>query len=124
MALDEAAALSDVDGGRSAYRAVAARWPGCLEAWAALSVGEPTPVARYAYARVGYHRGLDSLRASGWKGSGQVRWVHPENRGFLRSLDALRQAATDLGEDDEARRCRLLLRQLDPDWPGVGSAVT
>jgi len=46
-----------------------------------------------------------------------VRWAHPENRGFLRSLDGLRAAAQEIGEPDEEERCALFLLQLDPDWP-------
>jgi hypothetical protein len=65
---------------------------------------------------VGYHRGLDALRGAGWRGSGYVRWRHETNRGFLRSLDALRQAANDIGETEEATRCELFLRQLDSEW--------
>ncbi|MGH2473643.1 MAG: DUF3151 family protein, partial [Candidatus Limnocylindrales bacterium] len=67
--------------------------------------------------RVGYHRGLDRLRGSGWRGSGYVRWRHPQNRGFLRALDGLRASAEAIGEADEAERCAVFLRQLDPDWP-------
>ena len=49
--------------------AVAVAHPACLAAWAsladlALTRGEV--VAAYAYARTGYHRGLDQLRRSGW----------------------------------------------------------
>jgi hypothetical protein len=123
-ALREAEANEDETARQSACRALVARWPGFLEGWAALADQEATHVARYAYARVGYHRGLDALRAAGWRGSGLVRWAHPGNRGFLRSVDALRAAASDLGEEDEARRCGLLLRQLDPDWPRSGRPPT
>lgn len=101
---------------REALSAVAARWPRCLDAWAALAEVADDPVASYAYARVGYHRGLDALRASGWRGSGYVRWRQPANLGFLRSLDALRTAAAAIGETDEEERCTLFLRQLDPEW--------
>jgi hypothetical protein len=45
-----------------------------------------------------------------------VRWQHESNRGFLRSLDALRAAAASIGEVDEEQRCELFLRQLDPEW--------
>ncbi len=71
----------------------------------------------YAAYRVGYHRGLDSLRANGWRGSGYVRWEHPSNQGFLRALAGLARQATAIGEHDEAERCELFLRQCDPAWP-------
>ena len=101
---------------RAAVAEVAARDPRCLQAWAALAELANDPIEKYAYARVGYHRGLDVLRASGWRGSGYVRWRHESNRGFLRSLDALRVAAASIGEVDEEQRCELFLRQLDPGW--------
>lgn len=100
---------------REALSAVAARFPRHLDAWASLAQIASPAADRYAFARVGYHRGLDALRAAGWRGSGHVRWSHEENRGFLRSLDELRGAAEALGERDEAERCRLFLRQLDPE---------
>lgn len=99
----------------SAAAAVAAAHPEVLDAWALLAESTGDPVESYAYARVGYHRGLDALRASGWRGSGYVRWRHPSNAGFLRSLDALRAAAERLGETAEAERCATFLAQLDPD---------
>jgi hypothetical protein len=114
-ALDAARSLPPPER-REAVAAVAARDPRCLAAWADLAELADDPVARYAYARVGYHRGLDALRAAGWRGSGHVRWQHEPNRGFLRSLDALRQAAGAIGEGDEEQRCALFLRQLDPEW--------
>ena len=101
---------------RDAVAAVAARYPSYLDAWADLAELAADDVEAYAYARVGYHRGLDALRASGWRGSGYVRWSHETNRGFLRSLDGLRRAAAAIGEQPEAERCALFLRQLDPDW--------
>lgn len=110
------AGAEPADRRRAALSAVAARWPRCLDAWAALAELPGPAVDRYAFARVGYHRGLDALRGSGWRGSGYVRWDHPSNRGFLRSLEALRAAAAEIGEDDEAERCALFLRQLDPGW--------
>ncbi len=100
---------------KSAVAAVAGAHPSYLAAWAALAELATEPVDAYAYARVGYHRGLDALRAAGWKGSGYVRWRQEPNEGFLRSLRALAEAAGRLGEADEAERCRLFLRQLDPD---------
>ena len=96
---------------------LAAAWPRSLDAWAGLAECAADPIERYAFARVGYHRGLDALRAAGWRGSGYVRWVRPSNRGFLRCLDALRLAASQIGEADEEERCAIFLRQLDPEWP-------
>lgn len=111
----EAALAEPPDRRRAALSAVAEHWPTHLEAWAALAEIASPDADRYAFARVGYHRGLDALRAAGWRGSGYVRWAHIENRGFLRSLAALRDTAAAIGEADEAERCRLFLRQLDPD---------
>jgi hypothetical protein len=76
-------------------------------------------VEAYAYFRVGYHRGLDQLRQSGWRGSGYVRWAHPSNHGFLRSLLGLRDAAGAIGEHDEEARCAEFLAQLDPSGTPV-----
>ena len=87
-----------------------------LDAWSQVGRLGRDPIERYAAHRVGYHRGLDRLRASGWRGSGFVRWRNEPNRGFLRALDGLRQAATEIGEADEAERCATFLHQLDPDW--------
>jgi Protein of unknown function (DUF3151) len=101
---------------RAAVAAVVAAHPTYLDGWARLSVLARDDVEAYAYARVGYHRGLDTLRGAGWRGSGYVRWENPTNRGFLRALDALRSAAAAIGEDPEAERCALFLRQLDPEW--------
>jgi hypothetical protein len=93
--------------------AVAARFPAYCAAWAALAeraLAAGDPVAAYAYARTGYHRGLDQLRRAGWKGHGPIPWEHEPNRGFLRSLHLLGVAADAIGEDDEATRCREFLR--------------
>jgi hypothetical protein len=103
---------------RDAVAAVAAAYPTYLEAWAALAGLARDDVEAYAYARVGYHRGLDALRAAGWRGSGWVRWREPANRGFLRSLAALAGAAHAIGETAEAERCEMFLRQLDPSFDG------
>ena len=100
-----------------ALAAVCARWPRCLDAWARLGDASASDVEAYAYYRVGYHRGLDRLRASGWRGSGYVRWTHEENRGFLRALHGLSVTAGRIGEADEEARCAEFLHQLDPTWP-------
>jgi hypothetical protein len=118
-ALDDAMARPEPER-REAVARVVARWPRFLDAWARLGALGRDDVERYACFRVGYHRGLDRLRASGWRGSGYVRWRHPQNRGFLRALDGLRASAEAIGEADEAERCGVFLRQLDPDWPPLG----
>ena len=74
-------------------------------------------IEAYAAYRVGYHRGLDRLRQSGWRGSGYVRWAHETNRGFLRALAGLERVAGVIGERDEQERCAHFLLQLDPAWP-------
>jgi hypothetical protein len=96
---------------------VAARFPTYSAAWAALAdraFAAGRVVESYAYARVGYHRGLDALRRNGWRGTGPVPWSHRPNQGFLRSLHALGRAAGEIGENDEAERCGRFLRDCDP----------
>ena len=93
-------------------REVAARLPAASYPWALLAreaMSEEDPVAAYAYARTGYHRGLDSLRRAGWRGQGPIPKDHLPNRGFLGALEALADAAAAIGEDDEAERCRTFL---------------
>ena len=92
--------------------AVAAGHPASTAAWAALAeraLGQGDWVTGYAFARTGYHRGLDQLRRAGWKGHGPVPWEHEPNQGFLRSLHALGRAAGAIGETDEAERCQAFL---------------
>ncbi len=96
---------------------VAARFPSHSAAWAALAsraFAQGDPVTAYAFARTGYHRGLDQLRRSGWKGHGPIPWEHEPNRGFLRSLYMLGLAAGAIGEDDEATRCQDFLTDSSP----------
>lgn len=97
---------------------VAAALPASSAAWATLAeaaLAGGRPVQAYAYARTGYHRGLDALRRAGWKGQGPVPWSHQPNRGFLRAVHALGQAAGAIGEQDEAARCAQLLADSDPE---------
>jgi hypothetical protein len=99
---------------RAAVAAVVAASPRFLGGWSELGdLGRDT-IERYAAYRVGYHRGLDTLRASGWRGSGYVRWAEPTNRGFLRALRGLGAMAAEIGETDEAERITMFLLQLDP----------
>jgi hypothetical protein len=96
---------------------VAAAHPTSSDAWAALAqraLREGDNITAYAFARTGYHRGLDQLRRAGWKGHGPVPWSHVPNRGFLRSLHALSVAAAAIGEADEAARCAQFVRDCDP----------
>ncbi|MDQ3593099.1 MAG: DUF3151 domain-containing protein [Actinomycetota bacterium] len=100
-----------IDAGTSPSDAVRAQ-PTSSLAWAmlaesALAAGED--VQAYAYARTGYHRGLDSLRRAGWKGHGPIPWAHGPNRGFLRALATLARAAAEIEETEEAERCRHFL---------------
>ena len=101
---------------RAAVAAVVLQHPRLLAGWATLGDLARDDAEAYACYRVGYHRGLDTLRANGWRGSGFVRWSHPSNRGFLRALDGLRRVAAVIGETDEAERCDTFLHQLDPAW--------
>jgi hypothetical protein len=93
--------------------AAAAKFPTHSAAWAALADAawaRGAVIESYAYARVGYHRGLDALRRNGWRGHGPVPWEHAPNQGFLRALHALGRAAAAIDEDDEAARCYQFLR--------------
>jgi hypothetical protein len=112
-ALADALALSDPER-RDAVASVVARWPRFLDGWAQLGRLARDDIEAYSAFRVGYHRGLDTLRGAGWRGSGYVLWQHPTNRGFLRAVDGLRAAASSIGETDEEERCAQFLMQLDP----------
>jgi hypothetical protein len=97
---------------------VAAAFPTSSAAWATLAedaLAHGRAVEGYAYARTGYHRGLDALRRAGWKGQGPVPWAHEPNRGFLRAVSALARAAGMIGETDEVQRCVTLLTDSDPE---------
>jgi hypothetical protein len=96
---------------------VAARFPASSAAWAALAeraFGQGDVVTAYAYARTGYHRGLDQLRRSGWRGNGPIPWEHEPNQGFLRSLNMLARSAAAIGEEPEAERCSTFLADSSP----------
>jgi hypothetical protein len=99
---------------------VAGRFPASSAAWAALAeqaLAGGRAVEAYAYARTGYHRGLDALRRAGWRGHGPVPWAHEPNQGFLRALAALGRAAAAIGETPEVDRIRTFLTDSDPDAP-------
>jgi len=115
--------LPDDDDARAALAAAsdpaeaAAQFPSYSAAWAALAeraLAGGEPVTAYAFARTGYHRGLDQLRRAGWRGFGSVPWEHEPNQGFLRALNMLALSAAAIGEDDEAARCREFLAESSP----------
>ena len=96
---------------------VAAKYPTSSLAWAQLAddaFERGSVVESYAYARTGYHRGLDSLRRNGWRGVGPIPWEHEPNRGFLRSLYSLGRASAAIGEAEEPERIEKFLKDSDP----------
>lgn len=96
---------------------VAAAHPSASVAWATLAedaLADDKVITAYAFARTGYHRGLDQLRRNGWKGFGPVPCHHEANRGFLRCVAVLARAADSIGETDEFARCVDLLDDCDP----------
>jgi hypothetical protein len=96
---------------------LAARFPTSSLVWALLAdeaYDEGRTIESYAFARVGYHRGLDALRRSGWRGAGPIPWEHEPNRGFLRALYALGRAAAAIGETEEVERIGKFLTESDP----------
>jgi hypothetical protein len=101
---------------------IVATWPDFSEGWAILAeraLESGATVAAYAYARTGYHRGLDQLRRSGWKGFGPVPWAHRPNQGFLRALVVLGKAAQRIGETEEYDRVMKFLTESDPAAPSI-----
>lgn len=92
---------------------VVTAFPASSLAWARMATEareQGRTIEAYAFARVGYHRGLDALRRNGWKGHGPIPWEHEPNRGFLICLHELSLAAAAIGETDEAERTGTFLR--------------
>lgn len=94
-------------------------WAVRAESALAAATTDEEKLQAYAFARTGYHRSLDRLRANGWKGWGPVPYSHEPNRGVLRAIAALALAARLIGEDHEYDRCRQLLSDADPDSVAV-----
>lgn len=107
---------------RRAVGEVVAAHPSSIAGWAELAELGRDPIERYAYARVGYHRGLDALRGAGWGGRGYVRWSQPANRPFLTCLGRLRREAAAIGEEAEVVRITGFLGELDPHWDDANLA--
>ncbi|TFC19998.1 DUF3151 domain-containing protein [Cryobacterium algoritolerans] len=102
--------------GSTDLASVVAAHPTSSLAWAVLADAahlEGRTIESYAFARVGYHRGLDALRKAGWRGQGPVRWTHEPNRGVLRALYGLRRSAREIGENDEFDRLTTFLNDAD-----------
>ncbi|WP_193104829.1 DUF3151 domain-containing protein [Brachybacterium sp. FME24] len=102
-------------------REIAARHPESPMVWAALAQDALTDgdeVSAYAFARTGYHRGLDALRKAGWRGQGPIPASHAPNRGFLRALAMLGETSRRLGDQAEADRVTEFLREADPTLLG------
>lgn len=115
---DDSTVRQSLSAGEDPQR-VAANNPTCPTAWAAAAdeawkKGEV--LASYAFARVGYHRGLDALRGAGWRGAGPVPASHEPNRGFLLALAHLRRAAKEIGEIAEVHRLSDFLAECDPEF--------
>ena len=118
-------AVDDALAAGTPLTAVVAAHPSSSLAWALLADeawGRDATLESYAYARVGYHRGLDALRGAGWRGQGPVPWSHEPNRGVLRALFALRRAAAAIGEQGEPERLTQFLESSDPEALRVLSA--
>ena len=114
--LPEDPATARIEAGEDAA-AVAADLPSSSLPWAVLAeaaLDGGRSIEGYAYARTGYHRGLDRLRANGWKGWGPVPFSHEPNQGVLRAIAALALASKAIGDDAEYDRCRQMLSDADP----------
>lgn len=121
------AALKGAD--KSTFYEVVRAYPTSSLCWALLAEASlsaestEADVAAYAYARTGYHRGLDALRRAGWKGTGPIPWEHEPNRGFLRALWALAVAAQRIGDVEEEKRCKEFLRDSsETAWTELSGA--
>lgn len=119
--LPEDPALAAILGGEEEFLDIVARHPESSLGWALLAEGALSAgslqgdLTAYAFARTGYHRGLDSLRRAGWRGTGPIPWEHEPNRGFLRALWALARAAERIGESAEHERCVTFLAESSPE---------
>ena len=108
-------------GGPDAFLGIASRYPASSLCWALLAEGALSArtltgdLTAYAFARTGYHRGVDALRHAGWHGRGPIPWDHEPNRGFLRSVWALACAAQRLDAHEEAERFVTFLREASED---------
>ncbi|WP_288792132.1 DUF3151 domain-containing protein [uncultured Corynebacterium sp.] len=97
--------------------ATAVAHPDSPAVWAARAereLADGDTIVAYAYARTGYHRSLDRLRANGWKGWGPVPASHEANVPVLKAIAQLALASKAIGDDAEYDRCRQMLSDADP----------
>lgn len=97
--------------------ATAKAHPDSPAVWAARAereLAEGDELVAYAYARTGYHRSLDRLRANGWKGWGPIPASHEPNRPVLKAIAMLALASRAIGDEAEYDRCRQMLSDADP----------
>ena len=97
--------------------ATAVAHPDSPAVWAARAereLADGDTIVAYAYARTGYHRSLDRLRANGWKGWGPVPASHEANVPVLKAIAMLALASKAIGDDAEYDRCRQMLSDADP----------
>ena len=90
-------------------------WATLAEEAIATAESDADKARAYAFARTGYHRSLDRLRANGWKGFGPVPFSHVPNQGVLRAIAALANASKMIGDTSEYDRCWQMLSDADPD---------
>ncbi|WBT09316.1 DUF3151 domain-containing protein [Corynebacterium sp. SCR221107] len=94
--------------------------PASPSCWATLALGrleeassDEEKAIAYAFARTGYHRSLDRLRANGWRGHGPIPFAHEPNQGVLRAIASLALASELIGDNEEFERCKKLLEDSD-----------
>ena len=122
--LHNAESLGNNDEKYSSLLLLAESHPNSIAVWVALGTLSSLRMQSYAFYRIAYHRGLDSLRKNGWRGSGFVRWAHPTNRDFLLALDGLQRLSVEIGDLEEATRCQHFLIQLEPNWQRVSNTLS
>ncbi|AKE40679.1 Protein of uncharacterised function (DUF3151) [Corynebacterium kutscheri] len=89
-------------------------WATIAEDAITAATSDSEKVQAYAFARTGYHRSLDRLRAHGWKGWGPVPFSHTPNQGVLRAIAALGNASLMINDQPEYNRIRQMLSDADP----------
>ena len=117
----EAESCNNVSASLASLLELAESHPASIAVWRKLGDLCENRMEAYAYYRLAYHRGLDSLRHNGWRGSGFVRWEHKTNRHFLVALDGLKTLSEEIGDSEEATRCFHFLLQLEPNWLNISS---